>query len=179
MATTKTTTKKAATKKVVYYYGTGRRKTSIARVFMKRGKGVLTINGRSLEDYFPRETARMVVLQPLEAVGMLGKMDFKITVEGGGLSGQSGAIRLGIARALVQYDEEEIVPKKVSKKAKAADATAEAEVDAEPQTVKIEGVLSFRRIFRSKGYLTRDARIVERKKVGLHKARRAPQYSKR
>lgn len=122
---------------------TGRRKTSTARVFLSAGKGVITINDRTLEGFFGRETARMVVRQPLEAANMLDKIDLKITVVGGGISGQAGAIRHGIARALTAYDE------------------------------------GLRSTMRQSGYLTRDARMVERKKVGLHKARKRPQYSKR
>lgn len=142
-------------KKVNYNYGTGRRKCSIARVFLKPGKGAITVNTKSLSDYFGRATERMIVMQPLELLNTVGKFDLKITVRGGGSSGQAGAIRLGIARALVEHDE---LGKSDEEKAAAT---------------------SYRRILRTKGYLTRDARIVERKKVGLHKARRAPQYSKR
>mgnify|MGYP003466536411 FL=1 len=125
------------------YYGTGRRKSSTARVFVKPGKGNIVINKRSLEEYFGRPTARMVVRQPLELVEMTEKLDLFITVVGGGISGQAGAIRHGITRALMQYDE----------------------------TLRSE--------LRKAGFVTRDARKVERKKVGLHKARKRPQYSKR
>ena len=125
------------------YYGTGRRKSSTARVFEKPGKGNIVINKRSLEEYFGRPTARMVVRQPLELVEMTEKLDMFITVAGGGISGQAGAIRHGITRALMEYDE------------------------------------SLRPILRKAGFVTRDARKVERKKVGLHKARKRPQYSKR
>ena len=125
------------------YYGTGRRKSSSARVFIKPGSGNIVINKRSLEVYFGRETARMVVRQPLELVDMLGKLDLYITVKGGGISGQAGAIRHGITRALMEYDE---TPRSDLRKA---------------------------------GFVTRDARSVERKKVGLRKARRRPQFSKR
>ena len=125
------------------YYGTGRRKTSTARVFMKSGSGNITVNGKSLKDYFGRETARMVVRQPLEKVEMLQNFDIMATVKGGGGTGQSGAIRHGITRALMVYDEE------------------------------------LRSELRKAGYVTRDSRKVERKKVGLHKARKATQYSKR
>ena len=125
------------------YYGTGRRKSSTARVFIKQGTGKIEINKRSLEDYFGRETARMVVRQPLELLSIGDKLDLYITVSGGGISGQAGAIRHGITRALIEYDE------------------------------------SFRSELRKAGYVTRDARCVERKKVGLHKARKRPQYSKR
>jgi small subunit ribosomal protein S9 len=124
-------------------YGTGRRKTSIARVFLRSGSGQIIINGKALDDYFGRQTSRMVVRQPLELVEMTEKFDIVITVEGGGASGQAGAIRHGITRALVEYDE------------------------------NLKGDL------RRAGYVTRDAREVERKKVGLRKARKRPQYSKR
>ena len=137
------------------YYGTGRRKSSSARVFLRPGKGEIKVNNRVLEDYFGRETSCMVIRQPLEAVDVLSKFDIYATVVGGGISGQAGAIRLGIARALVKYDEKSMV-----------------EGD-EPQPD------SFRRKLRARGLLTRDSRRVERKKVGLHKARRATQYSKR
>ena len=122
---------------------TGRRKTSAARVFLTTGKGDITINNRSLEDFFGRETARMVVRQPLETADMLDKIDLRVTVTGGGTTGQAGAIRHGIARALVAYNED------------------------------------LRVSMRKAGFLTRDSRMVERKKVGLHKARKRPQYSKR
>ena len=135
------------------HYGTGRRKSSTARVFIKPGKGDVVINTRSLDEYFGRETDRMVVRQPLEAVDMTGKFDIYITVRGGGSSGQAGAIRLGITRALIQYDEDGI--------------TEEG------------GAMGLRRLLRSKGYVTRDSRKVERKKVGYRKARRSPQFSKR
>lgn len=125
------------------YYGTGRRKSSSARVFLRAGTGNITVNGKALNEYFGRETASMVVRQPLNSVDMAEKFDINITVEGGGITGQSGAIRLGIARALLQYDE------------------------------------ALRSTLKTAGFLTRDARKVERKKVGLHKARRATQFSKR
>ena len=125
------------------YQGTGRRKSSTARVYMKRGTGSIVINKRSLEEYFGRETARMIVRQPLELVEMLDKFDIKINVDGGGNSGQAGAIRHGITRALMVYDGE------------------------------------LRPALRHAGFVTRDSREVERKKVGLHKARKRPQYSKR
>jgi len=125
------------------YYGTGRRKTSTARVFLRPGTGTITINRRSVEQYFGRETARMIMRQPLELVELADKFDAYITVSGGGMSGQAGAIRHGLSRALLSYDE------------------------------NLRGPL------RKAGFLTRDAREVERKKVGLRKARRATQYSKR
>ncbi len=125
------------------YYGTGRRKSSAARVFIKNGKGEITVNERPLDVFFGRETARMIVRQPLELTKLQDKFDVNVTVEGGGITGQAGAIRLGISRALVEYDE----------------------------TLKSP--------LRKAGFMTRDAREVERKKVGLHKARRATQYSKR
>jgi small subunit ribosomal protein S9 len=124
-------------------YGTGRRKTSAARVFVRSGTGNITVNNDPLDSYFGRETARMVVRQPLEVADMLDKVDIKVTVNGGGESGQAGAIRHGIARALVDHDE------------------------------------GLRSSLRRAGFLTRDAREVERKKVGLRKARKRPQYSKR
>jgi small subunit ribosomal protein S9 len=124
-------------------YGTGRRKTSTARVFLASGKGRITINGKPLDEYFGRVTARMMVRQPLELIGMLDKLDVNVTVEGGGNTGQAGAIRHGLTRALMEYDE------------------------------------SLRAPLRKAGFVTRDSRAVERKKVGLKKARRAPQFSKR
>ena len=125
------------------YYGTGRRKSAKARVFMTPGTGNINVNKRSLDEYFGRETARMIVRQPLDVVEMSDKFDFHVTVVGGGGFGQAGAIRHGIARALVDYDE------------------------------------TLRGPMRAAGFLTRDAREVERKKIGLHKARKRPQYSKR
>jgi len=148
---------------VKQYYGTGRRKSSIARVFISEGKGEIEINGRAFNDYFPIETARMVVMQPLEATETVGKFDIKIKVLGGGSSGQAGAVRLGIARALVAFDEDGV------------DTKVHDESDEALQLI----ANSFRRRLRAKGLLTRDARRVERKKVGLHKARKATQYSKR
>lgn len=137
------------------YYGTGRRKSSAARVFLRPGKGEVKVNNRSLEEYFNRPTSCMIVRQPLEAVDVVGKFDVYATVSGGGVSGQAGAVRLGIARALVKYDEQDIVE------------------GAEPNPD------SFRRKLRARNLLTRDSRRVERKKFGLKKARRATQYSKR
>jgi small subunit ribosomal protein S9 len=125
------------------YYGTGRRKTSAARVFLTSGNGNITINDRSIDVYFGREVARMIVRQPFEVVDLVDKFDMKITVTGGGNFGQAGAIRHGIARALLEYDE------------------------------------NLRSPLRKAGFLTRDARQVERKKVGLRKARKRPQFSKR
>jgi small subunit ribosomal protein S9 len=125
------------------YYSTGRRKTSTARVFMRSGAGSITVNSRPLDEYFGRETARMIVRQPLQKANMETGLDITVTVKGGGISGQAGAIRHGITRALIEYDSE------------------------------------LRSPLRRAGYVTRDARQVERKKVGLHKARRAPQFSKR
>jgi small subunit ribosomal protein S9 len=125
------------------YSATGRRKTSTARVFLRPGTGDITINKDSLDKYFGRETARMLVRQPLEVADATGKFDVYVTVTGGGISGQAGAIRHGITRALIEYDE------------------------------------SLRPSLRKAGFVTRDARKVERKKVGLRKARRATQFSKR
>ncbi len=128
---------------VTQYYGTGRRKTSTARVFLRSGAGGITVNSRSLDNFFGREVARMIVRQPLELVGMGDKFDVNITVRGGGSFGQAGAIRHGITRALIEYDE------------------------------------TLRQPLRQAGYVTRDSREVERKKVGLRKARKRPQFSKR
>jgi len=123
--------------------GTGRRKTSTARVMLRDGTGIITINQRPLDVYFGRETARMIVRQPLELTGTTGRFDVDVRIAGGGITGQAGAIRHGITRALMEHDE------------------------------------TLRPVLRKAGYVTRDAREVERKKVGLHKARRAPQFSKR
>jgi small subunit ribosomal protein S9 len=125
------------------HYGTGRRKTSTARVYLRPGSGQISINGRPLDEYFGRETARMVVRQPLETAQLTDRFDISVRVDGGGNTGQAGAIRHGITRALIEYDE------------------------------------ALRPALRKAGFVTRDAREVERKKVGLHGARRAPQYSKR
>jgi small subunit ribosomal protein S9 len=125
------------------YYSTGRRKTSTARVFLSKGSGNITVNRLPLDKYFGRETSRMIVRQPLETTNMGGDFDINVTVKGGGNSGQAGAIRHGITRALIKYEGE------------------------------------LRPTLRRAGFVTRDARQVERKKVGLHKARRAPQFSKR
>ncbi len=125
------------------YYGTGRRKTATARVFLTKGTGEITINKRSLDGFFGREVARMIVQQPLELVELTEKFDIKVTVKGGGSFGQAGAIRHGITRALMEYDGE------------------------------------LRPTLRKAGFVTRDARAVERKKVGLRKARKKPQFSKR
>ncbi|MDX1455272.1 MAG: 30S ribosomal protein S9 [Gammaproteobacteria bacterium] len=124
-------------------YGTGRRKSSTARVFMRPGKGEITVNGKPLDEFFGRETSRMIVRQPLELTEMLDSVDVFVTVAGGGNTGQAGAIRHGLTRALMEYDE------------------------------------GLRPALRKAGYVTRDAREVERKKVGLRKARRATQFSKR
>ena len=125
------------------HYGTGRRKSSTARVYIKSGGGAIHVNQKALDEYFGRETSCMIVRQPLDVTDMIDKLDITVTVEGGGPSGQAGAIRLGLARALVAYSD------------------------------TLHGAL------RKAGFLTRDARTVERKKIGLHKARKAPQYSKR
>ena len=126
-----------------FNYGTGRRKTSAARVFLKPGTGKITVNDRPLDEFFGRETGRMIVRQPLETVQLANKFDISVSVSGGGITGQAGAIRHGITRALIQYDEE------------------------------------LRKPLRVAGFVTRDAREVERKKVGRRKARRGTQYSKR
>ncbi len=125
------------------YYSTGRRKSASARVFLKRGSGNITINKRTMDQYFGRETGRMIVRQPLEKLELMENFDIDVSVSGGGISGQAGAIRHGITRALLKYDE------------------------------------SLRKTLRQAGFVTRDAREVERKKIGLHKARKRPQYSKR
>ena len=125
------------------YYGTGRRKTSTARVFAKAGTGNIVVNQLPLDTYFGRETARMVVRQPLELVEMTDKLDIYVTVKGGGITGQAGAIRHGITRALLELDE------------------------------------TLRPSLRAAGFVTRDARKIERKKVGLRKSRKKPQFSKR
>ena len=125
------------------YYGTGRRKSSTARVFMRSGRGAILVNGKPLDEFFGRETARMVVRQPLDLTERADTFDIDVSVKGGGTTGQAGAIRLGITRALMDYDE------------------------------------TLRQPLRKAGFVTRDAREVERKKVGLHKARRATQFSKR
>ena len=125
------------------YYGTGRRKTSTARVFLTAGSGTIVVNDRPLDEYFGRPVARMVVRQPLELVGLTDKFDVNVTVAGGGSFGQAGAIRHGVTRALMEYNEE------------------------------------LRAVLRKAGYVTRDSREVERKKVGLRKARKKPQFSKR
>ena len=125
------------------FYGTGRRKSSTARVFLTRGSGQILVNDRPLDEFFGRETACMIVRQPLEKLEVTDQFDVNATVIGGGISGQAGAIRMGLTRALIEYDEQN------------------------------------RRPLRKAGYVTRDAREVERKKVGLHKARKATQYSKR
>jgi small subunit ribosomal protein S9 len=126
-----------------YNYGTGRRKTAVARVFIRKGKGDIVVNGKPLDAYFARETGRMVVRQPLEVANVVGAFDIKVNVVGGGETGQAGAVRHGITRALIDYD-----------------ATLKPSLS-------------------NAGLVTRDAREVERKKVGLHKARRRKQFSKR
>ena len=133
------------------FVGTGRRKRSIARVRMVSGNGKITINGRDVNEYLPFKTLVMDLTQPLEATKTRDKFDITVTVNGGGFQGQTGAIRLGITRALLQYDQ-----------------------NTDPQSDS-----SFRKILKSEGFITRDARIKERKKYGLKKARRAPQFSKR
>ena len=143
------------------YYGTGRRKTSTARVYLKPGKGEITINDNSIDEYFGRETARMIVRQPLIATRLQDRFDVFVTVVGGGMSGQAGAIRHGIARALVKFDEE---------------GEGSGGVDTSGSG---EGTLTVRKVLRQAGHLTRDPREVERKKVGKHKARKGTQYSKR
>lgn len=174
MATAKKTASKTKKEKITYY-GTGRRKTSIARVFLTKGKGKITVNNRGLDNYFGRETSRMIVHQPLVVADMLGKFDIVITVKGGGSSSQAGAIRLGIARALLNY-EENTMPAQPKSAAKSEEGVLLAE-GAEESAAPARGPL--RTVLRKNGLLTRDSRIVERKKVGRHKARKGTQYSKR
>ena len=126
-----------------YFYGTGRRKSSVARVYLRRGQGNITVNGNAIGDYFGRPTHHQLIQQPMDSAGLEKNFDVRAEVRGGGLSGQCDAIKLGIARALINYDEE-LRPK-----------------------------------LRAGGFLTRDPRVVERKKVGLRKARKSPQFSKR
>ena len=126
-----------------YYYGTGRRKSSVARVFVKKGTGKIIVNGKTLDDYFPRETGKMIVCQPLVLTDTLTNFDIKVNVFGGGESGQAGAVRHGLTRALIEYDD------------------------------------TLKQSLSKAGLVTRDAREVERKKVGLHKARKRKQFSKR
>lgn len=139
-----------------HYYGTGRRKTSIAKVFLYSGRGKITVNDKSLEEYFGRETSRMVVRQPLVLADLLNKFDIVVSTKGGGDSSQAGAIRLGIARAILDYDKQ---------------TSAKKSPDEENSALH--------KLLRNAGLLTRDARIVERKKVGRHKARKGTQFSKR
>lgn len=141
------------------YYGTGRRKTSTARVFLKKGSGKIMINKSEIDIYFGRPTARMVVRQPLELVKMTDKFDVIVTVKGGGIMGQASAIRHGLTRALIRFDE-------------GLTTKAPANEEGTPEN-------SFRKVLRKAGFVTRDSRKVERKKVGLHKARKRPQFSKR
>jgi small subunit ribosomal protein S9 len=163
------------------FYGTGRRKTCTARVFLRPGNGQITINHKSLDEYFGRKTARMVVRQPLVLVEMDHKFDVVATVAGGGVMGQAGAIRHGITRALIVYDEGAVTVEKTSKKkAKVANVEeVEGESGSSTVTEEASSANSLRRVLRKAGFVTRDARKVERKKVGLHKARKRPQYSKR
>jgi small subunit ribosomal protein S9 len=151
------------------YYGTGRRKSSVARVFIKPGKGEIKVNTRDLENYFTRPTLQMVVKQPLELLDITSNFDLYITVKGGGASGQAGAVRHGITRALIQYDEQTTV--------KTKPATANKDENGEDTTASTH--LTYRQQLRTAGFVTRDARKVERKKVGLRKARKAVQFSKR
>ncbi|MDE0724741.1 MAG: 30S ribosomal protein S9 [Alphaproteobacteria bacterium] len=134
---------KAADQKAGKFYATGKRKDAVARVWLSKGKGIVTINGRTMDNYFGRPVSRMVVGQPFQTVEMEGKFDVNVNVHGGGLSGQAGAIRHGITKALLEYDE------------------------------------SLRPALKARGFITRDSRVVERKKYGLKKARRSPQFSKR
>lgn len=141
--------------KINQFYATGRRKSSKARVFLRPGTGKISINNRTLEDYFGRETSRMIVEQPFKVLGDIKDYDIYATVSGGGISGQAGAIRHGIARALISCDESGAV------------------------IASNNSDLSVRVQLRKEGFVTRDSRVVERKKFGKHKARKSPQYSKR
>jgi len=162
------------------FYGTGRRKTCTARVFLKPGSGQITINHKNLDEYFGRKTARMVVRQPLVLVEMDHKFDVVATVAGGGVMGQAGAIRHGITRALIVFDEGvPAVGKTLKKKAKVATVEETEGESGSTVTEEASSANSLRRVLRKAGFVTRDARKVERKKVGLHKARKRPQYSKR
>ncbi len=153
------------------FYGTGRRKTSCARVFLTKGKGNIVVNELVLDKYFARETARMVVRQPLLAIQAAEQFDINVTVRGGGMSGQAGAIRHGITRALVAY-ERKVNPEIAKLETEVVEAGAEnADATAAP--------LSWHRTLRIAGFVTRDSRAVERKKVGHRKARKSEQYSKR
>lgn len=167
------------------YYGTGRRKSCVARVFLKAGNGAINVNGRKLEDYFTRPTLRMVVRQPLELLKLVSNFDLYITVKGGGASGQAGAVRHGITRALIQYDEQTTAPvasnnKKPAKPAVKNNENENENEDEDGETGSQESEhLTYRQKLRAAGFVTRDARKVERKKVGLRKARKAVQFSKR
>jgi small subunit ribosomal protein S9 len=143
------------------FYGTGRRKSSTARVTLKPGKGLITINDKTLENYVSRETARMVVRQAFDVTDMHGKFDVFVTVNGGGISGQAGAIRHGISRALLKYESD----------------LSDSDDSEGESGISVAGPI--KRALRAAGYVTRDAREVERKKVGRHKARKGTQYSKR
>jgi len=134
---------KAANQKAGRFYATGKRKDAVARIWLTKGTGKVTVNGRAIEDYFGRAVSRMIISQPFETVEMEGKFDLTVNVHGGGLSGQAGAIRHGISKALCDYDEANRTPLK------------------------------------RRGFITRDARVVERKKYGQHKARKSTQFSKR
>ncbi len=168
MAKVKAATKPSASEqaKKDYFYGTGRRKSSVARVFIKLGNGKISINGHSVDEYFPRETARMVVMQPLKLLKINDQFDMNITVNGGGISGQAGAVRHGITRALMAYDEQNGTSLAVS-------------MDEDREGEGGTSAFSWRKLLRMAGFVTRDARVVERKKVGLHKARKARQFRKR
>ena len=148
-----------------YYYGTGRRKSCTARVFICLGEGNIIVNDKPLDEYFTRTTASMIVRQPLIAVDREGSFDIKVTVKGGGVMGQAGAVRHGLTRALMAYDEEGLDDQAVTTESQTGESAADA--------------LSYRKILRAKGYVTRDPRCVERKKVGRRKARKKEQYSKR
>lgn len=152
-------------------HAVGRRKTSIARVFLKSGKGAISVNGAPLSDFFSRDTDIMVVRQPLELLDLASQFDFNITVKGGGTSGQAGAIRHGITRALVKLEKANAPASEQSDD----DETGEGDTGAGKQGVQLE----WHKQLRQAGFVTRDSRMVERKKVGRHKARRGAQWAKR
>ena len=147
-----------AAKKLEQYYGTGRRKTSVARVFLRKGTGAVVVNGKTLDDFFGRETSRMVVRQPLHLLAANDQFDVVATVAGGGASGQAGALRMGLTRALIHFEKVQ---------------------NGNEDEAGGTGGGTWGKALRAAGYCTRDSREVERKKVGLHKARKSTQYSKR
>lgn len=178
----------ATKKQQVQYRGTGRRKSSVARVIMRPGKGQIIINGKPLDTYCDRPTARMIVRQPLVLLKVMEQFDFQVNVHGGGISGQAGAIRLGITRALLQYDamqtpaanETVMLGAKVEGEVSGSDdATVDGDGDTGTGASDVSVAMTWRKQLRAAGFVTRDPREVERKKVGLRKARKSVQFSKR